>query len=200
MLIRRDGAGFDCDGVLADLIPGMAKMCEAVSGRPCKAEDWVSYNYFEHLGMSHEQYLNGLIDHKVLESALPHENVATDIARISDSGMFVALITARDYHPSAEEVTREWFRVHGLPLDHLSIVGATQSKRETILSIPGLVGYIDDYGPHLVSLSEGGFEGKLFLRDQPWNQDVHEFTRLYSIGEYAQHVLESRTARNRIAP
>jgi uncharacterized HAD superfamily protein len=169
----------------------MAIMCEALSGKKCTVADWLDYDHFLSLGMTSSQYLNGLVDHKVLESAKPYDDAAFGLTRLQEAEVNIAAVTARGFHPHAYEITREWFKIHRIPLDDLQVVGASESKQRAIMSLPNVIGHLEDYVPHLECLREAGFTGAMVVRDQPWNRHTNKFTRVTSVGEYVQGILTS---------
>lgn len=180
---------FDCDGILSNLVPGMSMMCQEVSGKKCDPSEWIDYGHYTNLGMTDKQYLDGLVSYKVLETATAHYGAAEAITRAIAEGCAIALITARGFHPNAEDVTRAWLEQNGIHVDYLILVGPNETKIKALLSLPNVIAYVDDYLSHLESLTAAEMSIPLFLMDQPWNREDKKFSRVHSVHEFVDKAM-----------
>lgn len=195
--------GFDMDGVMAHTNDILAEGLSKILGRPIDWRDWNSYDYFKNYGLGLDEFLEMCIHCKSLELAEPEPGLKSSIERLTDEGLETAIITARDFHPQGEHLTRQWLECHGVKVDHLMLVHPSNSKVQAMSSMPNMLSYIDDHVDHLIRGRESGHEAKLYMRDQPWNQHCSDFSRVHSIDQYVQQVLDDRaaaTAKSKFRP
>lgn len=190
--------GFDLDDVVAHLRTPMAQVVSDFSGIQIDWRDWDSWSHFEKFGMSLSQFLTSLVDQEVLQRCQPDEGAVEAIAMLRSEGLGIAVVTARSYHPKAQEITTAWLAMHGIEVDHLEIVLPSQTKNEALMGIPNLVAYIDDHPGHLSSISEVKPELPVFLMDRPWNRADDRFERLHHITDYADRALELAESAQRM--
>lgn len=181
---------FDCDDVIAAIGKSMCDMCSRMSGRECKTDDWIRYNYFTDLGITPADFLAGIVSYKILENAPVFDGAIEAIKEAQLAGYDIAVVTARGFHPKGEEVTKRWFKSLGIDLDYLYVVGPSQSKLDAIreLCAKGAIGYVDDHHLHLETIKSAELDLALFLMDQPWNRKCTDFKRVYSIDEFISGV------------
>ena len=180
---------FDLDGVLVDLIPGLCKMCERLTGLSVSPEEWIAYDYFIRLGISYEEFVHGHVTDNVLETAILYSGVTEIIATLQQRGFKIAIITARGSHPEGEAITRATLHTAGITVDHLLLVAMDETKVMAMKALQQhgvVVGYIDDYPEHLHALQAATPEIELFLMDRPWNKQDTTFSRLSSVEHFAQ--------------
>lgn len=194
----------DFDFVIASIGEGSLRACSALSGITHVDSYWGRYDMFREYGLTIDEYLKALIDHRVLETAniLPGASNALTLAR--EHGFDVAVITARGFHPEGESITLAWAERHGIHIDQLHLVEAEGSKAHIIKSMRNVVAYVDDLPGHLCDLRSAGVDVPLFLMDQPWNKDCSDFPRVTSLLQYVQVVFDLQEKNNhshrKIAP
>lgn len=190
MTINNPIIAFDCDGVLGDLVPGLCRICQKISGIAVEPSDWVTYDCHLSLGITSQDFFNAHITEGLLESTLVRDGVAHAVSDARNKGFDIAIITARGFHPNGEAITRAWLKKEGIEFDHLYLVDIHETKIQAIQSLQSIgnvVAYVDDYLPHLHSLANHKeVDVELFLMDQPWNQDDAIFNRVASVAEYVE--------------
>lgn len=181
--------GFDMDGVIANTNDILANALSKLVGKKVRWQDWSTYDHFTNYGVSVQEFLDMCIHCKSLELAEPLPGIRQALHQLKNEGMSTAVITARDFHPQGESITRQWLRSHDIEVDSLHLVHPLHSKVEAMAQMPGMIAYIDDHVGHLERSRDAGHPSRLFMRDQPWNQHCGEFQRVHSVPEYVNHVL-----------
>jgi hypothetical protein len=177
--------GFDLDGVLADC----TRMAEAISkrtGLQARIEDWTSYNFCDRYGLSSAEFLDLLVDEKVLERAVPVPGIRQAMDTLHQHGLKIVVVTARAFHPDGDNVTRNWLEEHGIPADRLALVHHHETKVDALRQVPGLLCYVDDYLVHLHTLARAAVTDNLFVMDQPWNRHDQTFNRTLTLVDYVE--------------
>lgn len=180
--------GFDLDDVLANMREPMCASMTRRVGKKFSVSDWTDYDYFDG-HMSAKEFLQMLVDDRVLETCSPEPGAMASLQRLQAKGLKIAVITARGYHPRGEEVTLTWFAEQGVKIDSLQIVQPGQSKVEALAKLPNVIGYVDDHIKHLENISKANPGMSLHLMARPWNQHDKKFERVYTVSEYAEHSL-----------
>ena len=182
----------DIDDVLGNLGEPLNASLNALTGRAVPFHHWNHFRFFEFYGMEVDQFLNRIIDEKLLTEMPPYEGAQRALASIREAGADVVLITARGYHPQAEDVTLEWLERHGMHFDDLIIVPEGQSKGEIAKQrYPnGFTVMIDDNANNLDSMKSFGLVQQTVLVDQPWNHSRkdyrHGINRFSGIHQYVE--------------
>lgn len=189
---------FDFDGVIGDLGPGSHMACAAMSKLPAPSAEWTIYDQYVQYGMTLEQYLEALIQYRVLEDAPITPGAAEAMRAARLAGYEIAIVTARGYHPEGEAITLDWCQRHGIEVDHLRLVGPSASKKQALADLGNVVAYVDDLASHLDEVATTCPDTKLYLMDCLWNQGEHRYTRLRSVPEYVSIVLADLGASPRV--
>lgn len=181
--------GFDMDGVVANTNDILANALSKHIGKPVHWQDWSSYDHFRHYGVDLDEFLDLCIQSRSLELAEPMPGIREAMHRLNEEGFATAVITARDFHPQGEALTRQWLSAQGIEVDQMHLVHPSHSKVDAMALMPGMIAYLEDHVGHLERSRDAGHPARLFLRDQPWNQHCKDFQRVHSVTEYVDHVL-----------
>lgn len=184
---------FDCDGVLVDLLPGLCRITERLSGIPIQPDQWHDYSQYTQSGITHQAFLTAIVEDSVLENAVLNEGAVEVLAELSQQGFTIAVITSRGFHPDAERITQDYLTRNSLSVDHLMIVEIGQSKNQAIASLHELgevIAYVDDYLPHLHDIAEQFKAIELFTMHQLWNRHDLRFERVHCLADYAEKITQ----------
>jgi 5'(3')-deoxyribonucleotidase len=186
---RTPYAGFDLDGVIADVHHGMAESMQRATGVNLHWSQWHAYDFFKFYGMEVDQFLELLVRDRVLETAPPAGGAVGAMQAIREAGLKIAIVTARGFHPSADAVTRDWLTRHNIPFDDLIVVHNGASKADALNSLGRVVSYVDDHIGNLEDLHDNGIAAPLYLMSQPWNASDERFERVRDLPEYSLRVI-----------
>lgn len=184
--------GFDLDDVLANLREPMGEGLGKIPGASADWRSWSTYDFFSAY-MSSTEFLQMIIDDKMLELCQPEPDAATSIERLRREGFKIAIVTARGYHPQAREITETWLSHHNMEVDRLEIVMPGESKSGKLKAIAGLVAYIDDHVDHLHKMTADTSASdsiELYLMSRPWNIKNQTYCRLDNVAQYADSLLK----------
>jgi uncharacterized HAD superfamily protein len=179
----------DVDGVFCDVISGICKVCTHLTGISVSPSEWLQYDHHINLGLSWRELAAALIEHQVLENAIPRPGIADAIRLAREQGLAIALVTARGFHPEAEAITSAWFESQQVHLDHMLVVGTYETKVHALSSLGNVVAYIDDCLSHLEEMESANLNIPLYLMDQPWNRGESRYPRFFSVPDFVEHVL-----------
>jgi cell division inhibitor SulA len=179
---------FDLDEVGCDLkVPTLAAMRTVVPDYP-HWERWSNYFHFEQHGISLQQFLEILEEHRVIEEAAPAEFAVEVLGLMREMGYRTAVVTARSWHTNGRKVTEDWIVKHGLPVDDLVLVEMLEPKVEAIRSLGDVVAYVDDLPSHLNQLASAQVGGQLHLMRRPWNAHSFGYRVVRDLNDYARAI------------
>jgi uncharacterized HAD superfamily protein len=107
----------------------------------------------------------------------PHALEAMVVAR--EAGYIVNILTARDWHPEGEHITRTWLTTHGIPYDNLHMVGLDASKADAISQMGDVRIFVDD-NPHHIEQARYLVDLPILI-DRPWNRSFPHLARVSSL-------------------
>lgn len=167
----------DIDDVLGNLSEVMNPVLNRRFNKQIPIEAWSTFEISGLYGITVEQFLEVIIEEKLLEKMRPYPGVKEALRRIKTSGRDVVLVTSRGYHPIGEELTEKWLNQDDLYSDDLIIVPEGLSKAQAVVGRypEGFEIMVDDYPPNLDKMKEAGLVNTVYLIDKPWNQDRQEF-------------------------
>ena len=187
--------GVDLDGVCADYTAGLRRIASDVLGVPESQLPLERSWDFREWGLTPSAYEEihrlAVTEHRLLRELPVIEGAADALWRLSDSGVWIRIITHRLYvnwgHAIAVSDTVAWLDEARIPYRDICFLGAKPEVEADL--------YIDD-GPHNVeALLAGGNEVIVF--DQPYNRHV-EGVRATTWLEIEELVYES-AARHGVA-
>lgn len=138
---------------------------------------WYTFNLASLYGITLEQFLQTVIEERLLERTIPYPGVKEVLRRIKAAGHGVVHLTSRGYHPNGFQLTETWLNQNDLYADNLVIVPEGMSKAEAVADrYPwGFAVMVDDYPPNLDKMVEAGLVEVTYLIDKPWNQDRSDY-------------------------
>ena len=187
--------GVDLDGVCADYTAGLRRIAADILGVPESQLPFERSWDFREWGLTpttfEEIHLLAVTEHRLLRELPVIADAADTLWRLSDSGVWIRIITHRLYvnwgHAIAVSDTVTWLDEARIPYRDICFLGAKPEVEADL--------YIDD-GPHNVeALLAGGNEVIVF--DQPYNRHV-EGVRATTWLEIEELVYES-AARHGVA-
>lgn len=135
--------------------------------------DWIDYNAKDRYGITSDQLSQLFIDDQSLQLMEPHDGLVEVTQELRDRGYNIEFVTARAWHPHAEEITHEWLARHRVVHDKVNIVPLFECKEEVTRHIENIHLFIDDRYDHCKRMLESGRIGTALLYAQPWNERLH---------------------------
>lgn len=162
---------FDLDGVVCDIYRDILQArqdeCQALS--ETQYDDLSDYDVWKFMNFSSaDQYLNYIIENKILQSASVVEHSALVMDQLKKDGFNIHVVTARGFHPDAESVTLKWLHDNDLAFDRLSICSGSKAHVFNSLSRPYEF-MIDDHIQHVADAHRSRLIRLPLLMSQPWN-------------------------------
>ncbi|MDX1532619.1 MAG: hypothetical protein R3230_00265 [Nitrosopumilaceae archaeon] len=161
---------YDLDDVLADFWQTVLPKMNQEFGTSVKKSQFKDYNRFgDFFGIGFDEFADFLVHHKLLEQLKPHRNVIDDLNFSVGLGATVSIVSSRDFHPNAYDITHEWLINNGVCFDNLHISG--KIKKSSVVSNVDVV--YDDHHKHLDDYLNSGVlnkGAKVYLMNQPWNE------------------------------
>lgn len=172
----------DIDDVACKLRPYLCKALCLASGKQIHYSDWTHNRLHEIYGMTPKELVKVMVDHEVLERAVPEQSTKTALEMLRDSKHETVLITKRGFHPAAEALTRDWFKEFDLHYDSLLIVPMESSKLELYKHYSDqFEALIDDQLENLHEAKNSGIVRSTHVINRPWNKTNNEHDRSYSL-------------------
>lgn len=179
---------FDVDDVLVDTSPLTEASLRTLTGKHIPVETWRHHHFVELYSLSQEgkkAMLRQWMDDEILEKAKLRAGVADAMRSLSHAGFSLKLITARDWHPEAEDITWRMAQANGLPVDDVVVMSFEQDKSEVLISRGEQVdGFVDDTPRHVRGCLAKGWPS--FLMTHPWNVS-EDLPRVGSLAQFAGH-------------
>lgn len=167
----------DIDDVLADLSPGLYASLKKRYPEITPVSDWSTYSFIDRFGISHDDFLQHIIDDNLLSGISPIAGAADAMKDLKRAGAKLVMITSRGYHPDAFSVTEQWLRKHDVPCDDLIIVPAGQTKDQASKHLypKGFHLMMDDHAKNLIDMKRAGLIDNQALINMPWNQSFTQY-------------------------
>lgn len=167
----------DIDDVIADFCTIMHRALSLEFPDLKPVTQWHDFDMSKRLGIAYPDFLELIVEHRLIERVQPLEGATTAIEQLKQSGVPVVLITSRGYHPRGTEATKDWLEEHSIAYDDLIIVphGMTKAQAAAPAYPAGFSYMIDDLPENLVYMKEAGLVTNTVLIDKPWNQLNHSF-------------------------
>lgn len=168
IVVPISSAGLDLDEVILDFDSLAIERFNRKYGKNFNKSDIVDFDWYEDLyGISLNQFLEDLIELRVLEDAVPFEGAPEAVQALMDAGVHVSIVTSRGFHPEARAITERWLKQHGLPYDRLEIVASGRKKSE-YFSLPVDV-FVDDHLKNHRDMIKNGRSDRCFVIANTWN-------------------------------
>lgn len=177
---------FDVDDVLVDTSQEIHRVMLDKTGKDIPVDAWPSMLFSEFYGVGKEniEAMRGWWrDGSVLEQARPFAGALDAVRAVAAAGHKVGFITARGWHPSAQQITEDLIAQNNLPVSELILLKFGESKKDLLAErASSIAGFVDDSLQHVQDV--GGLGVPVALVRRAWNRaaefenaiaGVHEF-------------------------
>lgn len=161
---------YDIDDVLAEFWGTVLPAMNNYYRKNVKKEHFTDYTKVgEAFGIDQTEFLRFIVDYGLLNLMQPTQmkhSINNDYAK----GNHITVISSRDYHPEALDITDYWLRQNGINYDDLHISGKT--KKSEFVDLVDIV--YDDHSKNIDDFFDSGVmskDGVGFIIDQPWNKN-----------------------------
>lgn len=183
----------DIDDTLGDMRNPMSDMLNRYSN---KNLHWNSWNEFrtEHLyGIGYDEFLVLLRDNNIIENMKPHDESVQFMHTLADMDYRTVLLSARNWHDNAADITKDWLELHNIPYDELIICNIGDNKSDIISNICNDIKFVvDDSIAHCMEYAENKNIEKVFVYDMPWNRagniDEKRINRIYNLNQIMENL------------
>lgn len=167
----------DIDDVLADLSTGLYASLKKRYPDITPVSDWSTYSFIDRFNISQEDFLQHIIDDKLLSTIRPIPSAPQAMRQLKRAGVKLVMITSRGYHPDAFSLTEAWLSKHDIPCDDLIIVPAGHTKDQAAKGLypKGFHVMMDDHAKNLIDMKKAGLIDNDALINMPWNQSFSQY-------------------------
>lgn len=170
----------DCDDTIARLAIPLQNALNMATNKSYYWKNWTGCNLEEIYDISSEQFIEIMIEGRVLEQALPIAGMQEALERMSDQGYAIRVCTKRSWHPQAMELTKSWFDDFNLTYDSIDIIGLNESKAD-IMKKWNSECLIDDQLHNCQAAYTHGYDS--YLIRMPWHEQVTGFKTVNHLNE-----------------
>lgn len=175
---------FDVDDVVVSYRESLYQSFKAL-GKDIHWSKWETYKHVKIYDLKdYNEFLNHMIEHKVVENSLIEEGVSKLIHQLKEDGYSIGFLTARSWHPQAYEITKNFVKKHQLPIDKVIIANFQGKKTDYLQEFEGeIVGFLDDSLTHVEDFIHANIPNA-YVMDRPWNQNVNYLPRIKDYKEF----------------
>lgn len=198
----------DLDDVLGDFANPMIRALNDATGKNLSRNDCKSFDVTPAYGISHDEFLDILINGKIIEKTEIHESSHKFLKDLHTLNYHTVLITARGWHPNGNALTEQWVADHKLDIDELIVVDMHQSKADTVRKFKNITFSIDDRIKHCREYTQSGIIDHVLLYDAPWNRNLIPWNsdwggcdyseRIFNLHEIVTHVTLDTNERRKV--
>ena len=187
---------YDMDEVIVNGRDCLAAHLNAHTGKNISADEWHQYDLGKTYGVDHDTLVGLFHSSGMLETALLEPDVLESMQQAKSLGYQIGVLTARGWHAQGLELTQAAIEKFALPVDHTVAVPLLAAKHEVIEGhFPGgIVGFVDDNPSHIKGVTAIGIPS--YVRDRPWNRDLVEYPRVFSLVDFVNAVHLEHTAKS----
>ena len=170
----------DLDDTIADFRSVMYSSLKSKYKKVKPVHNWDSYNLTHHCNETmHKNILDLIINDNVLQNIKPHKFAKNTLDRLKQHYNIV-IVTSRHYHPTAYDITKQWFNTHNIHYDNLHITGG-DVKKSDVAKMYNVKYGVDDHIENYKDYENHGI--KCILMDMPWNRNFEASQRIKCISE-----------------
>lgn len=173
----------DLDDTLANLRVPMQKVLDKYSKKTIPWQSWDSFYITDLYGITEAELYSSLIDSGILSDIEPYEDTKETLNALKQLGHNIVIVTSRNYHPDAYNVTKTWFEKHGLPYDKIHISGHGVKKSSFANQYSDVVMAVDDNIDNCNDFIVNSNINKTLLMNMPWNSANKDIKRIHQINE-----------------
>lgn len=177
-----DVAIFDLDDTLLDLKSMIVESLNRRTGKSLTVDQFDN-NAEYYYGVTTDQFLQIAEEDMMLQKALPHEGIHELFQTLREQNTRIVIVTARNWHPHARQITKDWFHSLKLEVDEIIIVGLQQSKSHVVSHFDNVRFAIDDRPDVVLDYSVHSGLNNAFLYSQKWNEHASDLKRVHSLLE-----------------
>lgn len=177
----------DLDDTIASFREPMYQLLKKLTDKDVHWNDWDRYHVGEYFyDMSGVDFCNHIVEHEVLQNIEPHDESAEVLTELYDRGYHVAIVSARSFHPDAENITKAWFDKYNLPYGSVHI-STHVAPKITVLEYDNIVVSVDDNIEHSQDYIDSNRVKNVLLYDMPWNKNS-EIKRIKTLKEIYNYI------------
>jgi hypothetical protein len=191
---------FDVDDVCVDTATQIYKVMLEKTGKDIPVSSWTSMYFtdFYQLGKDRVEEMRGWWkEFGIIEKAEPFMGTLESMRKIAKAGHVVNLITARDWHPNARNLTEDFVNKYNLPVKEIKLLAFGESKTNMLKEQAHTISaFIDDSDSHVRGMKSLGVSSVLVRR--PWNQKVLDLDSILD-GEHFYDWMKTNKCLNKVA-
>jgi 5'(3')-deoxyribonucleotidase len=176
---------FDLDDCICRLAVPMNQALNLYTGKNIHWKDWTGHNLETIYNITPKEFVDILIDGKVIERANPVPRIKEILDKVREKGYNIHIITARGWHPNGMTITEQWFKDYNLPYDSINIVPLGGSKADIMDRIGNINYLIDDNENNCNEVISRGYDA--FLVQMPRNKNT-KLKRLNALEDILNHL------------
>lgn len=157
----------DIDDTLINLRVPMMQALNLYTNKSIHWKDWTGNNLETTYGISTEEFVDILVNGRVIERAIPIPGVVEALQAIKARGDKVHLITARGWHPTGYDTTYNYCIENNIVFDTINIVPLGGSKADVMDKYDNMACLIDDNESNCKEVIARGY--KALLIKMPWH-------------------------------
>ncbi len=157
----------DLDDTLLNLKVPLMQALNLKTNKNIHWKDWDGHNLEKLYGISRTDFIDMMIESKVIERALPIPGVRESLQKIKDKGYEIHIITARGWHPNGMEITKQWLDENNYVYDTINIVKLGASKSDVMDTIKNARYIVDDNEDNCNEVIARGYDA--YLIEMPWH-------------------------------
>lgn len=179
----------DIDDTLSNLREEVMVEFNAMTGKNRHWSDWEVLKVEQLYGV--DDFLGPAYKSKLLERSRPHAETLEFMTRLALTGVEINILTAREWHPRAYDITTSWLHLYGIPYDHVMVCGLSDCKAAYIQKMKDVLFTIDDSKSHCnnyAAMSKNRPEF-VFAYAMPWNTGVNDgVIRIDNLNDVFTHI------------
>lgn len=157
----------DLDDTLGDFSTGML---EALNHRTGKYFTYIpTFDVVSVYGITDDDLFNICREEQVAENTIASPDAIGFLNELHNRGWCSVVITARGWHPHAEEITAKWLSDNNLTPDELIVVGENQSKTDVIGKFDNIILSLDDRIKNCREYTKSGLVDNVIIYEASWN-------------------------------
>lgn len=171
--MKKDIIVIDCDDVIVDLKKVLVEAFNREYGLSMTGEEWNDYNLSKMFNIDMKDVIDVFHKYDIMNETKVFDYSVEAIEKMIDMGFKPVCLTARGWHSDAEEITKNYFEEHRIPVESIIILPDGINKGQYIQQ-EGVKAhaFIDDNFGHAKSVAETKMVKDVYLRNETWNSDA----------------------------
>jgi uncharacterized HAD superfamily protein len=181
-------AALDIDDTLANLRDPLMVALNQYTKKDIHWSEWNVYDLADIYEMTVCDFRSCLIESNVLRKVEPMADSIKFCQYLIDNNYFVLMVTARGWHPQAEELTKHWLKRFNIPYHDLYITKHNESKYKAIEKYGKIDLAIDHSIKNIIDYKKSGMVKHPVLFHHPWNKNYQYDKIIHNIMEAVDYV------------